>query len=77
MPLIFCCIMHLFIISKVKTWKLALNFPIRKNCWHMTGMDIPSAKIPSYKHGSVRNMFFVKSQRLNMAELGQSCTRST
>ena len=32
-------------------------------------MNIPSQKMPGYKHGDVRNRVFMMSQRLNMAEL--------
>ena len=52
-------------------WKLTSNFPNRKIFWHVKGMNIPSEKMPGYKHGGVRNMVFMTSQRLNMAELAK------
>ena len=49
--------------SGVKTWKFTSNF------WHMKDMNIPSEKIPGYKHKSVRDRIFMTSQRLNMTDL--------
>ena len=57
------------LISGVKTWKLTSNFPNRKIFWHAKRMNIPSGKMPGYKHGGVRNIVFMMSHRLNMAEL--------
>ena len=57
------------ICSGVKMWKFTSNFLNIKNVWHMKGMNIPSEKMPSYKHGDVRNRVFVMLQRLNMNEL--------
>ena len=54
--------------SEVKTQKLTSNFPTRI-FWHVKGMNIPSQKMPGYKHGGVRNRVFMTSQRLDMAEL--------
>ena len=61
------------VVSGVKTWKLTSNFPNRKIFWHVKGMNIPSEKMPGYKHGSDRNRVFMTSQRLNIAELATSC----
>ena len=54
--------------SEVKTQKLTSNFPTRI-FWHVKGMNIPSQKMPGYEHGGVRNMVFMTSRRLDMAEL--------
>ena len=34
----------------VKLRKFTSNFPKRKGFWHMTGMNIPSEKMPGYTH---------------------------
>ena len=35
----------------------------------MKEKNIPSEKMPGYKHGGVRNSAFMTSQKLNMVEL--------
>ena len=35
----------------------------------MKNINIPSEKLPVYKHEGVRNRVFMTSERLNMAEL--------
>ena len=37
--------------SGVKSWKLTSNFPNRKTFWNVKDKNIPSKKIPCYKHG--------------------------
>ena len=57
--------------SGAKTWKFTSNFLNTEDFWHVKGMNIPSEKMFSYKHGCVQNRVFMTSQGLNyyVAEL--------
>ena len=48
---IFQCMKYYY--SGVKSWKLTSNFPNRKTFWHVKDKNIPSKKIPGYKHRGV------------------------
>ena len=50
-------------------WKITSNFPKRKGFWYVKDMNIPSERMPGYKHGGVQNIVYMRLQWLNMAKL--------
>ena len=59
----------LFSVVESKHKNLYFQFSEKKSFWHMKEKNIPSEKMPGYKHGGVRNSAFMTSQKLNMVEL--------